>query len=263
MIALGSSGGFLDEQVVVRYLADGSRDPSFGVNGTATVSTFPGVNSNIHDSSVTSDDRLVFSVWAFGQPTSEVRLDKTGAFDTSFGGDGVIAVATESFYVAPDDSLILYDIEGSVDGLTRVGADGEIDPGFGDGGFVGLGGQEPNIMLVDEPGRVVVGLLLSQSATSYEVLRLNPDGTEDTSFNAVTVPQIADANRFGAIASRYDGRIAAFQSNGVQSWVQYFLSDGSPDPDRPGTVTEDPFGRAVTTRYAAFLESGDIVIYRT
>lgn len=145
---------FLGDFVVVRYMADGSLDPSFGGDGIV-VTSFPGQGSYAFDVALQPDGKIVAAGTDFLNFSTEessntdfaiARYTSSGALDTSFGNGGGVVTDFLGFnddvfqiLVQPDGKLVavgsakdpadFYDFA-----VARYLANGALDAGFGTGG---------------------------------------------------------------------------------------------------------------------------------
>lgn len=120
-----------------------------------------------------------------------------------------VPVAAGVFEVVPygDSRLLL--LESS--GISRVTADGALDPSFGEGGRVKISGSA---VAVDDAGRVLVGSYARRSTTNYEtmptVTRLLPDGRPDPGFGTDGEVRVDFGGRYDsamAVAVEASGKI--------------------------------------------------------
>jgi len=94
LVVAASSGGHM---TVLRYLADGSLDPSFGVGGTVRLA-FGRKTEVLHDVAVDGLGRIVLAgaladdVALNGGDFAVLRLLPNGTRDASFDGDGLALV---------------------------------------------------------------------------------------------------------------------------------------------------------------------------
>ena len=120
---------------------------------------------------------------------------------------------------------------------------GALDATFGSSGKVILGSATgytspvANDVAIQADGKVIVaGYQVNSSDSSAEnwrVLRLNANGTLDTSFNGsgeIGPHSGASPTRAQAVAVRPDGRIVVAGPAGTSVYVDQFLANGSPDP---------------------------------
>jgi uncharacterized delta-60 repeat protein len=195
----------------------GQRDASFGAQGVA-VFDYHLASRAIQESKISlvlSDGRLLFATSSDRQLTL-CKLDKTGVVDTSFGQDGVYA--TRDLPIWPeggiqtaelaDGKLVvgvnLYDGTGRYI-LTRLNADGTIDPSFGDNGRVIHPGKY-HLTLAD--GRMII----VKPEGSVQLTRLLANGSIDTTFGTT-----------GTRSLPYQG----YYANSYQTPKSKLLGDGS------------------------------------
>ena len=137
----------VDAFALVRYNRDGSTDTSFGANGVVHT-VLPGSQWSVaNDVAIQADGKIVaagFAQYSGNTRFAAVRYLPSGKLDTTFSGDGI---ATMDF--GPGD-----DRAASV----------AIDPGTGK---IVLGGTAHG----------------GGTASDMAVVRFNPDGTPDTTFN--------------------------------------------------------------------------------
>ena len=165
-----------------RYLADGSRDPSFGTEGVSTTSML------VSDLAVQQDGSIV----AVGGRVI-ARFTAAGAVDTGFGDGGTIQVPGQSsdalYAVAldPDDNIL-------VGGAVTLGAqqqmwigrylpDGAVDEGFAGGaiGDDGTGGNALGLALAPD-GKLLASGFTVVAGEAGRSARFGPDGGLDTTF---------------------------------------------------------------------------------
>ena len=173
---------------IIRLNLDGSIDPSF-VIGT-------GSNGSIYTISVYPDGKIVISgnVTDYnGTPCMFIiRLNSDGSIDPSFvtgtGFDGSALISK-----LQDDGKLL--VAGSFnnyngntyDGIVRLNSDGSADTSF----IIGTGLNSPAFMFaieIQSDDKILVGgVFNSYDGNSYNnIVRLNSDGSADTTFNIGT-----------------------------------------------------------------------------
>lgn len=107
--------------------------------------------------------------------------------------------------------------------MIAVGEDGAVDPSF-DPGFV-INTQIRAVEVLDD-GKILIGGPIitfgSNPGAHYAIARLNPDGSQDTTFNAVPRTGINNIRQMRILP---DGRIVAAGERGVYR----FLANGNPD----------------------------------
>jgi uncharacterized delta-60 repeat protein len=181
---------------IARLQPDGTLDVSFnpgvGVNGT---------NAMVWSLALEPNGQIIiggqFSSVNGTNCNSVARLNFDGSLDTSFnpgvGPDGVVnAVAVDAVgrvFIGGEFDNVSGVLRG---GVARLNVDGTLDTAFdpGVGTFnPNTGNTDPvNALLVQPDGRLLVGGAFSfiQMASYSGIVRLNPDGTLDTSFNPGT-----------------------------------------------------------------------------
>lgn len=168
---------------------DGIIDASFGTNGYVLVANNEGATFG---ESVQPDGKIIYT-----QGAKFKRLNANGAPDTTFGVNGVVNIAQESYYIENywtlNNQIILLtkDYFNDIYRMGRYNFDNTVDTGFGNGtGFMVLNIGN-NIkgrvrMKLSNDGKIYMG---GNSVTSYGtynnyyVKRINLNGTEDTSYN--------------------------------------------------------------------------------
>jgi uncharacterized delta-60 repeat protein len=196
----GSNGVGIDHHTdIVRYLADGSPDPSFGSGGSTTLDALVGT-----DLALQPDGRLVLvgtvdtavppatpsSVTEF----SVMRLESNGTPDLTFGTAGtsnvsVSARSSELAIPARDSATaVALDVDGRIVvagatssisakfAITRLDTDGSVDTAFADAGvfvidFLGSGAAAESVAIQND-GKIVIGGLARDGVDGYGVARV-------------------------------------------------------------------------------------------
>jgi uncharacterized delta-60 repeat protein len=123
-----------------------------------------------------------------------VRYNIDGSIDSTFGINGILTTTSPFFALAkqPDDKLLINDTSLG-QSITRYTSDGVLDATFGVGGVVDYSAITPVIIsfidaiTVSQNGKINVAFDYSTTGiqcgqTHFGALRLNADGTLDTSF---------------------------------------------------------------------------------
>ncbi|MDX2165860.1 MAG: hypothetical protein SF182_02310 [Deltaproteobacteria bacterium] len=247
--------GSFDAIIVVRYLSDGSLDPSFDGDGIASVA----VGSRSAQATalvVQPDGRIVVAGYAQDQ-FALIRLRADGALDPSFGGgDGIVMTdvasgSDDAFALAlqPDGKLVAagWAVTGSnYDfAVVRYLSDGSLDTSFdGDGKVItsfGTGLDVATSLVVQPDGKIVaVGSAQVGANREAALARYHPNGSLDASFGSggrVTTA-LGASNGLG-VALQPNGRIVVAGWADVGSWhnvaLLRFLPDGSLDPSLQGS----------------------------
>jgi len=210
---------------LVRYNADGSLDSTFGTGGTAfadfvffdtgqAVALQPNGKILVGGYVATGEGRLDMTV---------ARFNPDGSLDTTFDGDGkasfnptenhdlTMAIATQ-----PDGKVLLagYALnvsESDYDALLlRLNGDGSLDTGFGTGGLVTLaraGSDQFNGIAVQADGRILLSGTCFDGASRGTVIRLDANGSFDTSFDGDGILQLPANSSGHGLAVGPDGRV--------------------------------------------------------
>jgi uncharacterized delta-60 repeat protein len=149
------------------------------------------LNSNIQGVAYQSDGKIVIvgsSLFSYNGVTRPgiARINPDGSLDTSFnpgtGASGVFAVAIQS-----DGKILISGTFTTYNGiirnkLARINPDGSLDPTFNP-----LGGANftPFAIAIQADGKILVGgnFTTFNSITARGIIRLNANGTIDTTFN--------------------------------------------------------------------------------
>ena len=238
---------------LVRYQPDGTRDASFGSNGTITTSFGP--TTDTVEAIALQPDGKVVAAGSTGHPQqgdqdfAVARYKPNGSLDPTFGFDGKVATGFPSaadfanaVALQPDGKIIVAGatLTGlrSAFALVRYNADGTLDEGFGAGGQVRTSFADTsdiaNAVAVQPNGKIVVaGYAFAAFHSDFALARYNADGTLDTSFGAggkVTAFVGVGDNLAWALALQPDGKILAGGSGHPGSFaLARFHVDGSLD----------------------------------
>jgi len=244
------------------------------------------------DGTVDTSHNIVFSITAQGgvfdllqQPDGKVlvggefqwaeslsrrylaRYNANGSLDPSFDTLRMIGIV-KSFALQPDSKIVVASGGASVD-VQRLNADGSIDDTF-DSPFVPFSASIEQrtvvqVVLVQPDGKILVGgKLITGSATSPSLsglVRLNPNGSRDTTFQIVSAR--GGTNYVNDLALQPDGKVVLGGSfNNINNDSSYqglarVNSDGTVDagfhpPTPPGTVNEielEPDGKIIYGGY--------------
>lgn len=191
---------------VLRCLADGSPDMSFGNSGRATFAPPIGASAcEGRDLVLQSSGRIVVGGLAQLSTADRFALfafTAAGAPDTSFGTDGstITVAGSGSSVQSQGQSLIeltggqlLLAGSGTVNGvpraaLARYSPDGLLDTDFNGGGTVltsaGSGDTNARCVIEQTDGSLLVAASLAGSSLRYAALRYTPAGSLDTSFGS-------------------------------------------------------------------------------
>jgi uncharacterized delta-60 repeat protein len=185
-----------DDYAVVRLNANGSLDPSFAVNGIATIPIGDGAYATavLVDRSGNIDVAGTTQVSGINH-FAVARLTASGALDPAFGSGGVTVLppyaAAWGMVLQANGSLVIAG-EGLINSThlfiaTRVLANGSLDPSFGNGGIVTIpigSWAVGYAVALQSDGKIVIGGngKAADGSALGAVVRLNPDGSLDSSF---------------------------------------------------------------------------------
>jgi uncharacterized delta-60 repeat protein len=191
---------------VMRLNSSGSLDTSFDSDGKVIVQV--GTSFDYATSvTVQADGRILVAGYSYTNTYKQnfclVRLNTDGSLDTSFDSDGKLIVPVGSsdseaygMTVQPDGRIVVVGralVNGNWDAsVIRLNSDGTLDTTFdNDGKWIlplGTGNDVASRVSVQPDGRIVVaGNAGDENSTNrYALVRLNADGSMDTTFNGST-----------------------------------------------------------------------------
>ena len=223
---------------VVRYLADGKLDSSFGTGGTVKFG-FTAAGGAIYGARgvvLLADGKIVLAGTAElgGTNTGDfglARLHPDGTLDTTFGTGGIVITpfpgngVDDAYDVAlqSDGKIVVAGTTGggtSIDmAIARYNNDGTLDDTFGDGGLAtadlyswGVHDQVRALAVQPDGKLLVAGYCSPTTAGSdFEVTRFLPNGTLDSTFGSggMWAGHIPDttSNEAYSLALQSDGKI--------------------------------------------------------
>ncbi len=252
-------GSNVTDFLAIRYLPDGSLDPSFDGDGMARVS-FGNSGAGATSVLVQADGRVV-AAGTSSQTSGNcgfalVRFTTDGSPDTSFDGDGIVQTQPAGFQLQgirtisqlPDGRLLAAGSAGVGQSvrptpvLLMYRSDGTLDPAFDGDGMVVTdlpnNGGEATGLAVQANGKIVVaGGLSAPGGSKSIVMRYLPDGTLDAGFGpagstvapGIVATDIAPGNNdeFLGMALAPDGNVVAagIVGNGSNLTVARYLGD--------------------------------------
>lgn len=237
---------------VVRLLPNGTMDTSF--NGTGYLDVSLGTPQDRGSCIALQPDGKILLGGTSGstaQYFTMIRLTTTGAFDTTFGTNGVVQTAFDGspqsigtcIAVQPDGKLVMggYTQTSSVlpfnFGVVRYMPNGTLDPTFGTGGkiatdIISTDSDQATDVLVQPDGKIVLaGCAGTNTVGLMTAVRYLPNGTLDTSFADNGILQIPNSASvfFNSVALQTDGKLVfGGGGNGVFAIYRY-NSDGTAD----------------------------------
>ena len=208
---------------VVRYNPDGSLDSSFGGTGivhTRLTNAYDGASSV----AIQADGKIVVAGSRYGDAGGSsfavVRYNTDGSLDTSFNGTGIVITSVNSaqdyaFSVAiqPDGKIVVAGTSGISPNnfaIVRYNADGTLDTSFNGTGKVitPVAGGISSVAIQSDGKIIAAGETQNGPFTAFNIIRYNPDGSLDTSFN--------DTGKvFTSVGNSYSGALElAIQKDG-------------------------------------------------
>jgi uncharacterized delta-60 repeat protein len=261
----------------------GDLDPNFGPAGGSVLSDLGGLelDERIADAALQSDGKIV--VLGSREPSALVqdflvaRYNANGSLDSSFGGgDGFVTVADPATAARPggiaiqsDGKIVFAGGQGFSAYVFRLNSDGSLDTSFsGDGLQTVASAGEAHAVMIDSAGKIVLATYAPSPGNLASLVRLNGDGSLDTSFDG-------DGRRsFGAdiyfprgLAIQPDGDIVVAGKSSTSVNVGdvalvRVLDNGSLDPtfDGDGILNTNIADRHGEARGIAIQADGKIVI---
>ncbi len=215
ILVTGTSGTTANnfDMVVWRFDPDGQPDLTFGSSGVITNNNAAGGNRNDYGTAITVDANQNILVAgrsyniASNYDMALWRLTSTGALDPSFGGGDGIVISQDTAGAVNDDEgkSVTLDMNGKivVGGYSysvakgkdmvvwRYNTDGTADTTFATTGYLVYAGfgydvEECNAITTDSIGRVMAAGKFKNSSGDDDmfILRIQPNGTADTSFGS-------------------------------------------------------------------------------
>jgi uncharacterized delta-60 repeat protein len=274
--------------MIVSYKADGSLDSTF--NGKGYVNTL-GVNfaGNL---ALSPDGRLVVAGLTYTSSFDFAvgRYNADGTPDDAFAASGTVATdfggsseSAKGVAVQADGKIVVLGTKGSdtaswVLALARYDTDGSLDPSFDRDGklvtsVIGSGGAGGGLAIQGDGKIVIAGESYANgmARADFEVMRLNQDGSTDTSFGTnglvVTDMGLDRPDTTSKIIVQPDGKILLVGSTDVYGTWDFALvrynADGSLDTTFNGTglVRTDIGNHSNDYAYAVTLQAdGGIVV---
>jgi len=252
-----------DSATVMRYLANGALDMSFGHDGQATLSS-PEHSLRAMGVAVQPDGRIVIAGWADTQPADFLvaRFTPTGSPDPTFGSGGYVETdfdndtdQAKAVLVQPDGKIVAVGrarIDGDYDfAVARYNSDGSLDTTFaGDGkGSAGFGGEdEANAVALQADGKLVLaGTKNPLGGLDFAVARFTSTGTPDTSFgfDGEVTTDFGAFDWANAVTVQSDAKIVVAGGDGIDGRIARYRPDGSLDPtlDTDGKLTIRSIGQ--------------------
>lgn len=224
-------GGFIGvntDILLARYQVNGQPDESFGADGVAVIE-FGNASDMIFEMAAQADGKVIAAGFSFDSAfrnTTVARFNVDGSLDTGFGSGGSVSTSVsdlkgflaDSFaneVIVQPDGKILVSADTYVQGkfvTIRYNGDGTPDNSFGNGGVSTIslspeGGHAWDMALLPD-GKIVIVGASGISAVEYLMIKLNADGTLDTSFGVD-----------GKVLMSLNGRVNVISAVSIQTVV--------------------------------------------
>ncbi len=258
-----------DEFGLVRINTDGTLNTSFGTNGVV-IAMLGSSSDSINKVRIQPDGKILLAGQSWSNGTAYnimlVRYNSNGTLDTTFNSIGYVThnISGESYDYAvdialqPDGKIVLVGDGGAGFGMAgdilimRFNANGTLDTTFdGDGVLLittPAGGSAGQIIILPDGKLLVTGYRNDGVKPNFLLMRLNSDGTFDTSFGtggSTTTSVSSDANYISSTDRQSDGKIVVVGSN----YIARYSADG---------ILDTSFGTGGKTRVPSFYETNFI-----
>lgn len=235
-----------DEFALVRLNTNGTLDTSFGTNGVV-IAMLGSSSDSINKVRIQPDGKILLAgqSWSEGAAynTMLVRYNSNGTLDTSFNSTGYVThnISGESYdyavdlAVQPDGKIVLVGDGGAGFGvaghilITRFNANGTLDTTFdGDGVLLittPAGGSASQVIILPDGKLLITGYRNDGAKPNFLLMRLNSDGTFDTSFGtggSTTTSVSSGANHISSTDRQSDGKIVVVGSG----YLARYSADG-------------------------------------
>lgn len=219
------------QKYIVRLNSDGTKDTSFSIGD--------GFNGGIRSIVEQNDGKIIigggFDGYRGITENKIIRLNSDGSKDISFNsGTGFSSTLVTSIALQNDGKILVGGNFSTYQGIVenriiRLNSDGSKDTSFNSG--TGFNGDVWSIAIQND-GKILIGGSFStyKGITENRIIRLNPDGSKDTSFNSGT----GFNSHVMSITIQNDGKIivggyfTAYQGN-TENRIIRLNNDGSKD----------------------------------
>ena len=278
---------------IARYNSDGSLDTTFGAHGRRSADFF-GFFDFGQAVAIQPDGKIVVAGFTSNGSNNDfalVRYHSNGSADTSFSADGKVTTDFGGFFgtedianavaVQPDGKIVVVGQSSQIGpaatfsfAVARYNSDGSPDAGFGGGdgelitGFPTAADDIGYAVAIQPDGKIVVaGSTETSGNPDFALLRVNSDGTADTTFNGIVTTDFfaGSSDAAYAVALQPDGKIVLAGTSGP-GWSDFavarYNSDGSPDTNFAGDgATTTDFNRSLDIgRAVAIQPDGRIIV---
>jgi len=259
------------EFALSRINPDGTLDTSFGTNGIVVAMLGNNADSVVKVR-LQPDGKIILAgtSWADGTAYNImlIRYNSNGTLDTTFNSTGFVTrnINGESYdyagdiAVLPDGKIVLVGntnpsifAEGDIL-LMRFNANGTLDTTFDGDGILTItttaGGAAGQIIILSDGKYLVTGYRNDGVKPNFLLMRLNPDGTFDTSFGtggSTTTSVSSDPNYISSTDRQSDGKIVVVGSD----YIARYSADG---------ILDTSFGTGGKTRVPSVYETNFVKV---
>jgi uncharacterized delta-60 repeat protein len=174
----------------------GTIDPTFNSvdSGFWKGNTF---NGGVSTSFLQKDGKFImagsFSKFNDTKATRITRFNADGTIDPTFNNTGTATSNIQKVISQPDGKIFIagtFTIYNGIarKGVARLNTDGSLDNTFDPGSGLGLVGSYNHTMVLQSDGKIIVGGSFKSfnGTTAGNIVRINPDGKQDTTFHMGT-----------------------------------------------------------------------------
>ncbi|MCA9589737.1 MAG: hypothetical protein KC657_30750, partial [Myxococcales bacterium] len=285
---------------VLRYLADGGADPTFGDAGVVLTS-YAGRDAYGRSVALEPTGKIIvagFSEDAVSPNGSAdyevVRYTADGSMDATFGTGGRVTIDVHGtsdtpgvIALAPGGKIALAGRSKETASLTgrhdvsavRLDSAGDLDPSFADAGkfvssFGAPGTQRVSGLAIDGTGRLILGgsYFSGAGTDDFGVFRLTASGVLDLGLadaGLVTTDFSERADTAAGVLLQQDDKIIAFGTSGIGAQsdtygiaISRYLPNGALDTNfgTGGTVLTPPPANSQTVANAASVDSCGLIV---
>ncbi len=269
--------------MIVRYLENGTQDPTFGTNGVVIGDIGVG-----HSIQVQNDGKILLG-GSSNLSFAIERYTNNGILDNTFGTNGKVTTQFgnsnsygHSMQLQNDGKIILggYSSWNTVDmALARYNTDGTLDNTFGVNGRVITpfgNSSKGNAIAIQNDGKIILGGHASNNANAlnFALLRYNIDGTLDNTFgtDGKTLTPIGISYSIGqAIDINSDGKVVLAGVAYIDSNLNIAVTRYHGDPtigikenittDGTSSIYPNPFSAFTTIHINTPVQHADLTIY--
>ncbi|HVE59398.1 MAG TPA: FG-GAP-like repeat-containing protein [Pyrinomonadaceae bacterium] len=194
----------------------GSLDPSFGTAGFVKTNILG--TDFLRDIAVQEDGKIVAVGGSGVSDFTIVRYTANGALDPTFSGDGIAFVdfggpsdAPTDVEIQPDGKIV---VSGNISnsgpsGVVRLNPNGTLDTTFDTDGKLTLNDFVARGMDLQADGKIVLAGRSTFFELGIEIVRLNPNGSFDTTFDAdgIALKSIEGNDALNEVKIQSDGKI--------------------------------------------------------